>query len=179
MAAGNMLTRLAVEAGFLTPDEARRLGTTSLKAAAVVEAFSAKGLTDDQIAMLLACALQLPFVPVDRTRISEDTLARIPLDVQLRYEVVPVRIDHDSLGDTLYAAMRPERSAAVSRFLTAMLGVTVVPVAASGAAIQRFNDIRNGKRDEPSRLQLPADIDLDLPASPFEIGLLRQPGRAN
>lgn len=179
MAAGNMLTRIAIEAGFITPDEARRLGTTELKATAVVEAFAAKGLSDDQIAMLLACALQLPFVAIDRTQIPEETLTRIPLDVQHRYGVVPVRIDHGPLGETLYVAMRPERSAAVSKFLTSLLMVTVVPVAASGAAIQRFHDIRTGKRDVPSRLESPAEIDLDMPASPFEIGLVRQAGRAN
>lgn len=179
MAAGNTLTRLAIEAGFITPDEARRLGTSHLKAAAAVEAFASKGLSDEQIAMLLACALQLPFVPIDRTRIPEDTLAHVPLDVQLRYEVVPVRVDHGPLGETLYVAMRPERSAAVSKFLTAMLKVAVVPVAASGAAIARFHEIQSGKRDIPSRLASPSEIDLDMPASPFEIGLVRQPGLAN
>lgn len=179
MAAGTMLTRLAIEAGFLTPDEARRLSLADMKAAAVIETFAERGVTEDQIAMLLACALQLPYVAVDRLRIADDVVARIPLDVQLRYEVVPVRVDSDLGSETLYVAMRPERSAAVSTFLTNLLKVPVVPVAASAASIRRYHDFVTGKKDAPSSFLGLDEVDLDLPASPFEIGLVRQAGKAN
>lgn len=165
MAAGNVLARLAVEAGFLRPDDARAFDRTGIKAAKLIEEFLARGITDDQIALLLACALALPFAPVDRVTVDTDVLDIIPEDIQLRYHVLPLR----ETPEAVYVAMMPERSAAISKFLTVLLGRPVLPVAASAAAIERARAIHAGRRQRPTNAMAVDSVDLDLPVSAYEI----------
>jgi hypothetical protein len=156
---------LAVEAGFLQADDARALNQTDYKAAKLIEEFLARGITDDQIALLLACALALPFAPVDRVVVDPEVIGCIPEDVQLRYHVLPLR----ETPSALYVAMMPERSAAISKFLTTLLRRPVLPVAASAAAIERARAIHAGRRQRPTNAMSVDAVDLDMPVSAYEI----------
>ena len=132
-------------------------------------AFRALGLTDEQITFMQACALQLPFARPDRLRISPRVQSAIPIDLQQRYRVAPLRSNPGMNGETLYAAMLPEVAAELANRLSIKLGVTVIPVAASAQAIG-IAIARNvsGITDPGEDFASPQDLDLDTPASPSE-----------
>jgi hypothetical protein len=161
------LKQIAVEAGLFSADEAESALAPLQTISHTFAGLRQKGLTEDQIAFLVACALQLPYVPLERMRIEADAARRIPLDLQVRYRVIPLRFDGEPGNELLYAAMLPERAAAIAIFLTNRLGIPVVPVIASEGSIRRHLDalLRKRERNDSTEEISVNEVDLDTPAT--------------
>lgn len=160
---------IQLDPAVMTVDELRATAGMRTAHHLLAQAFRRRGMNDEQVTTLLACALNLPLVSPDLLCIDPKVSKLIPLDMQERYRVVPLHFVHDDQGTTLYAAMQPETAAAIAHFLTRVLGISVVPVAASMASIMMSIDIAAGIRPAPDRDAPHAcDLDLDTPVSVYD-----------
>lgn len=162
--------RIQLDPAVMTVDELRATAGMLSAHHLLAQAFRRRGMNDEQVTTLLACALNLPLIAPDLLCIDPKVSNLIPLDMQERYRVAPVHFVNDEQGTTLYAAMQPETAAAIAHFLTRVLGISVVPVAASMRSIMTAIDIAAGIRPAPDGdAPRACDLDLDTPVSVYDV----------
>ncbi len=121
------------------------------------------GLIDeDQLAVLLSEALQLPIINIARLKIDPAVVAGIPLDVLKKYQILPV----SRIGDSLALAMADPLNILVMDNIKALTGLNVSPVIGRLKDIQEAIELYSAPKSHDSFEKIKQDIkeaeDLEL-----------------
>ena len=158
---------MALDAGWITMDELQVIVPQArAKKIPFAKALLDRGLDSDRITYLQACSEGLPFARPDQMRIAPSVLLVIAVPIQKKYRVIPLLVRSVAGQQSVYVAMIPEVAASLSQHLSKLIGMNVVPVAATSDSIARALELSAGRGFQNPSLPNASEFDFDRPAGP-------------